>query len=167
MKPLSLSIAASGAWLSLVERLVRDQEVESSNLSAPIFFSPEASFFVRERHPCDSASDASSLSIVGWSSMPRSSHQVKRRVRVFYVGRVQGVGFRLTAEEIARRFGVMGWVKNLRDGRVELVGEAPESVLEQFLEEIQTGAMKRFIERVEIMWSQASDTFDDFTIQYY
>ncbi len=91
---------------------------------------------------------------------------MKKRVHVLYVGRVQGVGFRLTAEETAVPLGVVGWVKNLRDGRVELLGEAEEAGLAQFLEAVRTGAMRNFIERVEVTWSAATDDFDEFDIRY-
>ena len=91
---------------------------------------------------------------------------MKKRVHVFYSGRVQGVGFRLTAEETAHQFVVVGWIKNLRDGRVELLGEAEETVLQQFLDAIRDGPMKKFINDVEISWSQASDSFDEFEIRY-
>ena len=91
---------------------------------------------------------------------------MKRRVHVFYSGRVQGVGFRVTAEETAIEHGVVGWVRNLRDGRVELVAEAEEATLEQFLDAIQCGTMKKFIERIELTWSSASDAFDQFDIRY-
>jgi len=91
---------------------------------------------------------------------------MKKRVHVFYSGRVHGVGFRLTAEETARELGVVGWIKNLRDGRVELVAEADEALLERFLEAIRSGPMKNFINHVEVTWSQASDSFDEFEIRY-
>ena len=90
-----------------------------------------------------------------------------KRVHVFYAGRVQGVGFRITAEETARSLGVVGWVKNLRDGRVELIAEADQATLERFLEEIRSGPMKNFITQVEISWSSATETFDEFEIRYY
>ena len=92
---------------------------------------------------------------------------MKRRVRVLYSGRVQGVGFRITAEETAQGLGVVGWVKNLRDGQVELVAEAEETLLKQFLEAIRAGPMKNFIKQVEMTWSNASETFDEFEIRYY
>lgn len=92
---------------------------------------------------------------------------MKKRVHVFYSGRVQGVGFRMTAEEIARQFGVVGWVKNLREGRVELIGEAEEDTLKQFLEAVRASPMKNFIQQVDLTWSSASETFDDFEIRYY
>ena len=90
-----------------------------------------------------------------------------KRVHVFYAGRVQGVGFRITAEETARSLGVVGWVTNLRDGRVELIAEADQATLERFLEEIRSGPMKNFITQVEISWSSATETFDEFEIRYY
>ena len=92
---------------------------------------------------------------------------MKRRIHVFYAGRVQGVGFRITAEETAHRLGVVGWVRNLRDGRVEVVAEADEASLQQFLEAISTGAMKNFVDQIEISWSNASETFNEFEIRYY
>jgi acylphosphatase len=56
--------------------------------------------------------------------------------QVFYAGRVQGVGFRYSARQIASGYEVTGWVKNLEDGRVELqvMGEVDE--VEAFLAEI-------------------------------
>ena len=92
---------------------------------------------------------------------------MKKRVHAYYAGRVQGVGFRLTAEESAAPLGVVGWIKNLRDGRVELVGEAEEEALAQFLEALRTGPMRNFIERVEVTWSAATDDFEQFEIKYF
>jgi len=92
---------------------------------------------------------------------------MKKQVHVFYTGRVQGVGFRMTAEESAHQMNVRGWVKNLRDGRVELVAEGEETMLQRFLQEIQNGQMKNFIKHVELSWSPAGETFDDFEIRYY
>lgn len=91
---------------------------------------------------------------------------MKKRVHVFYSGRVHGVGFRMTAEETAHDFGVVGWVKNLRDGRVELLAEAEEEFLERFLDAIRNGPMKNFIDHVELSRSNASETFDEFEIRY-
>lgn len=57
--------------------------------------------------------------------------------QVIYTGRVQGVGFRYTARQIASGYEVIGWVKNLEDGRVELQATAEEEEMEAFLAEIQ------------------------------
>ena len=90
-----------------------------------------------------------------------------KRLHVFYAGRVQGVGFRATAEETASRLAVTGWVKNLRDGRVEAVVEGDEALLLQFLEAIRTGPMRNFIQSVEVGWSEATGEFRDFEIHYF
>jgi acylphosphatase len=52
---------------------------------------------------------------------------------VHYSGRVQGVGFRATAQALARRFAVTGWVRNLPDGRVRLLAEGPPGEVERYL----------------------------------
>jgi acylphosphatase len=52
---------------------------------------------------------------------------------VYYSGRVQGVGFRATAAGIAWRFAVAGWVRNLPDGRVELLAEGEPAAVLAFL----------------------------------
>ena len=54
-------------------------------------------------------------------------------VRVLFSGRVQGVGFRATAIHIAQRYPVTGWVRNLMDGRVELLAEGTEAGVNAFL----------------------------------
>ncbi|MCA9101498.1 MAG: acylphosphatase [Planctomycetales bacterium] len=61
------------------------------------------------------------------------AHQGLIRRRVWYSGRVQGVGFRYATVRVAERFAVAGWVRNLPDGRVEMVVEAESGELERFL----------------------------------
>jgi acylphosphatase len=92
---------------------------------------------------------------------------MKKQVHVFYSGRVQGVGFRVTAEETAVRLGVVGWVQNLRDGRVELRAEADEKILVRFLKEMQIGPMRNFIKHVDVTWDDSTDDFDQFEIRYF
>ena len=82
------------------------------------------------------------------------------------MGRVQGVGFRFTTENIALSLGVTGWVKNLPDGKVEVVGEGEEARLVEFLEKVRNGPMKPYIRSVESSWSEATDEFNDFSIRF-
>jgi acylphosphatase len=92
---------------------------------------------------------------------------MKKQIHVWYAGRVQGVGFRMSAEDAARPYDVVGWVKNLRDGRVELVAEGEDRVLKQFLDDIRGGPMKNFIQRVDIDWLPATGEFREFEIRYF
>jgi acylphosphatase len=57
--------------------------------------------------------------------------------RVYYSGMVQGVGFRATAASIARRHAVRGWVRNLPDGRVELLADGAREAVEAFLADVR------------------------------
>jgi acylphosphatase len=59
------------------------------------------------------------------------------RTRCYYSGHVQGVGFRYTARRIAAGLTVTGFVRNLDDGRVELVAEGPDAQVEALLAEIR------------------------------
>lgn len=88
-----------------------------------------------------------------------------KRVNVFYSGRVQGVGFRFTAEAVARDLGIVGWVKNLRDGRVEVLVEGEEAMLKEFLEKI-TQEMSSYIRHAEVSWEQPTGEFNDFGIRF-
>ena len=56
---------------------------------------------------------------------------------VTYSGKVQGVGFRATAADLARDYPVSGWVKNLDDGRVRLLAEGPADAVDGFLKAIR------------------------------
>ena len=66
-----------------------------------------------------------------------------RRLHAFFSGRVQGVGFRYTAERIAEDFPITGFVRNLPDGRVELLVEGDEVDLEGFIQKIRKSFLAR------------------------
>ncbi len=91
---------------------------------------------------------------------------MKKRVHVFYSGNVQGIGFRHTTEELAHQMGVLGWIKNLRDGRVELMAEAEEDILHRFLEAVRGGPFRNLIKQIDVSWVDSTNGFDDFDIRY-
>ena len=87
-------------------------------------------------------------------------------MQVYFSGTVQGVGFRFTAERLARRFPVTGYVRNLEDGRVEVTAEGEEASLVEFLTAIRESGMKDYIRDVEAHWSVSQGCFRGFSIHY-
>lgn len=75
------------------------------------------------------------------------------------------MGFRFTAREFADELGVYGWVKNLADGRVEIVAEAEEEVLQGFLARMNE-YFSRYLQNTELSWSAASGEFRDFQVTF-
>jgi len=72
--------------------------------------------------------------------------------RYYVKGRVQGVGYRYFVLRQAEALGIAGFARNLPDGRVEVVAEGPDEVLEAFEERLRQGpafAAVRGVERVE------------------
>jgi acylphosphatase len=83
--------------------------------------------------------------------------------RVLYSGRVQGVGFRYTAHELAQRRGLTGFVRNLPDGRVELVAEGTAEQLTGLMHDIAEG-MAGYIEDADTHALPYSGKYNDFRI---
>ena len=90
---------------------------------------------------------------------------MKKLARAYYSGRVQGVGFRFTAQRIAEEFGLYGWVSNLDDGRVEIYAEGDESILKDFFAQIDS-TFSRYIKDKQISWEPAAGEFRDFSIKF-
>jgi len=85
--------------------------------------------------------------------------------RVLYSGRVQGVGFRYTARQIAQRHAVSGFVRNLDDGRVELVVEGAPSELECLLADIAE-AMSGYIRDVKVAATPVTGKYASFDVAF-
>lgn len=83
---------------------------------------------------------------------------------VFFAGRVQGVGFRYTTKTVATGFEVTGTVRNLDDGRVELIAEGEKTELEEFLQGVRDSEVGRFIKSEQISWDAAKSEFRGFEI---
>ena len=80
-------------------------------------------------------------------------------------GRVQGVFYRQSTMETARRLGLTGWVRNLPDGCVETVIEGPAETVRDLLTWCQQGPPAAQVTSVDVDWSDASGEFAGFTIR--
>ena len=83
---------------------------------------------------------------------------------VLYSGHVQGVGFRYTVKSVVAGFDVRGTVRNLPDGRVELLAEGTKPELEAFREAIRESGLDANIRREDVSWAEARGEFKGFEI---
>ena len=88
-----------------------------------------------------------------------------KRMRVFFSGKVQGGGFRYTTHEIASGLGLGGWVKNLNDGRVEVLCEGEEKELKSLVAKINR-FLKNYIVNTDINWEEPDYKFDGFEVRF-
>ncbi len=79
---------------------------------------------------------------------PGAATVTRRRVTVD--GRVQGVGFRQSCADAARRRKLSGWVRNRRDGRVEAVFQGPASVVADMVEWCRRGPPAARVDRLDV-----------------
>jgi len=87
------------------------------------------------------------------------------RRRAWYGGTVQGGGFRFTTRRVADRRDVTGYVKNLPDGRVEVVAEGPSEEVEAFLADVRR-AMSGYIHEAQIVEEPPTGAFDGFGVTF-
>ncbi|MGB4728850.1 MAG: acylphosphatase [Thermogutta sp.] len=99
-----------------------------------------------------------------WQYCATGRINVEQR-EVYFSGMVQGVGFRYTAQRIASRYQVTGYVRNLPDGRVHLVAEGDPQELDQFIAEI-CQQMEGYIKSVETRRLPATGQFARFFIKH-
>jgi acylphosphatase len=86
------------------------------------------------------------------------------RMTIYYSGRVQGVGFRYTTKALAQGYDVAGIVRNLPDGRVELVVEGDRRELEAFRRAVQDSEVGGFVRNEEAIWGAATGEFRGYEI---
>ena len=83
---------------------------------------------------------------------------------VFFSGRVQGVGFRYTVKTVATGFEITGTIKNLPDGRVELIAEGSHAELDAFRAALHDAGLAGFIRDEQVIWADAKNEFKGFEI---
>ena len=90
----------------------------------------------------------------------------KIRAHVFIRGKVQGVYFRQNTRIVATRYGVMGWVRNLKDGRVEAVLEGDEMDINRVIEWCYAGPPKAAVDDVDVKYEKYTGEFREFKVSY-
>ena len=89
-----------------------------------------------------------------------------KRIHLIISGDVHGVLFRSNSEEIAKKLGIKGWVKNTSSGEVEIVAEGEEDSLEKLISWCKQGPSYAKVENVEINWEDAAGEFTTFYTRY-
>lgn len=88
-----------------------------------------------------------------------------RRVHVWVSGRVQGVFFRAATQDRAASLGLTGWVRNLPDGRVEILAEGDENRIAEFLDWCKSGPPRARIEECRIVEEVPRGEFGEFEVR--
>ena len=89
-----------------------------------------------------------------------------QRVHVIVRGRVQGVYFRASTRDRARRLGLSGWVRNCSDGSVELLVEGEKATLEQLVTWCHRGPPGAVVTDLNVEWQEATEEFVGFEVKY-
>lgn len=88
-----------------------------------------------------------------------------KRFHAYFSGRVQGVGFRFTAQSLANNLKISGWARNTDDDRVEIVAQGQEKKLDDFLSQLK-GYFSRYIKDIDLDWQEQLEKLDDFKIRF-
>ncbi|MGB7054466.1 MAG: acylphosphatase [bacterium] len=88
------------------------------------------------------------------------------RIHLYVSGVVQGVFFRTHTTNTARSLSLIGWVKNLTDGRVEIVAEGARGKITEFISWCKKGLPAASVERVEVIWERPIGDMEGFQTRY-
>ena len=91
---------------------------------------------------------------------------MSQRVHVIVRGRVQGVYFRASTRDWARRLRLSGWVHNCHDGSVELIAEGEKAKLEQLVTWCRSGPPGAAVTDLNVEWQAATGEFAGFAVKY-
>ena len=98
--------------------------------------------------------------------MTDSKPSVPSRAHILVSGRVQGVGYRAFAARVATERKLVGGVRNLDDGRVELDVEGPREIIEALLVELGVGPPAARVKTVTVEWNPGTKRFAEFQVWY-
>ena len=86
------------------------------------------------------------------------------RAHIFYSGTVQGIGFRYAVERFAAGLKLTGWVRNLPDGRVEILVEGHKEDIEKLTQQVDT-RFAGYIKEKKVSFAPVEGKFKDFEIK--
>lgn len=113
----------------------------------------------------DDSSNAAEFEAMG--SPPSESTLTRMIARRFFIrGDVQGVGYRFFAQRVSARHQIVGYVKNLADGRVEVLAEGPAPEVEAFKHELLTGPRFSTVDQIEEISLDVSGSYSSFRIEH-
>ena len=87
------------------------------------------------------------------------------QIHLIVSGRVQGVWYRASTRQRAAALGLVGWVRNLPDGRVEVVAEGPREDLDALVTWSREGPELAEVTGIDVEWRAASGRWSDFDIE--
>jgi len=91
---------------------------------------------------------------------------VNARIHVLVSGKVQGVSYRGFARRAAFELRLTGWVRNLYDGRVEILAEGDRETLAAFLKTLEAGPPAARVDDLDVGWAEPTGEFADFRIAW-
>ena len=91
---------------------------------------------------------------------------MRSRFHGFVSGSVHGVAYRYFAQKWARELSLSGWVRNLADGRVEVLAEGEKEALESFAERLREGPRMARVEDLELRWEEPTGESGGFRIEF-
>ncbi len=91
---------------------------------------------------------------------------VQKRIHIFVTGRVQGVFFRQSTKVMAIKNNVKGWIRNLDDGRVEIVAQGETQDIDNLAHWCKTGPANSRVDEFELSEENISDEFENFEVRY-
>ena len=94
-----------------------------------------------------------------------NTQQDLKKIHSLVHGRVQGVGFRYFVQQVAATHNILGWVRNLRSGSVEIEAEGTDENLNAFLKLVARGPSGSHVDKLETKWLPATNLFDKFQIK--
>lgn len=119
---------------------------------------------------CDRTTMIRSSGVLGEHCYTSSGHHLQGillgmiELRAVVIGKVQAVAYRAYAQEAATELELVGYVRNLPDGTVEVVAQGQADVLKEFVEYLHEGSLMAQVESVAVEWGSARKTFDEFSV---